>query len=413
MTKHEENVLLQFALTDGMVDLLQVQSVKEMKERKRLLDMNPWKPWQGTDGYWHCYLPDSNKPSNRRQLKKKELKELEDIIIEYWEGKKKDPTVEDVFRKWADDKLELREIGNATYTRYEVDFNKYFGEFGKMKIDEITEEDVEDFVHEVLVKYHPTSKAFSNYRTIMYGIFRKCRKHVDFSITDLFKDMDISKKSFKKVVREESKEVYSEEELPMVLDYLTGNLDLINLGILLMFSTGIRIGELVTLKSTDIQGNVIHVSRTETVYGKGEGRTYDVLYFPKSEAGLRDVVVPTEDVWILRKLKAMNPFGEWLFVTQSGNRMHTCSVRNRVRDMCLYLHIPEKSPHKIRKTYGSILLDNGVDKRMVINQMGHADIAVTEMHYHRNRRSIEKKTEILNSIDELQISRVKSLVKNG
>ena len=44
-----------------------------------------------------------------------------------------------------------------------------------------------------------------------------------------------------------------------------------------------------------------------------------------------------------------------------------------------------KSPHKIRKTYGSILLDNHIDNKLIIEQMGRTDIRCTEEHYHRNR----------------------------
>lgn len=64
-----------------------------------------------------------------------------------------------------------------------------------------------------------------------------------------------------------------------------------------------------------------------------------------------------------------------------------------------------KSPHKIRKTYGTILLDSGVDNRLILDQMGHASIGTTERHYHRNRRNIDAKQNILNRIDDLAIAK--------
>lgn len=55
----------------------------------------------------------------------------------------------------------------------------------------------------------------------------------------------------------------------------------------------------------------------------------------------------------------------------------------------------------IRKTYGSILLDNHVDNRLIMGQMGHTDIRCTETHYHRNRRSVQQKIQIVSAIPEL------------
>lgn len=44
----------------------------------------------------------------------------------------------------------------------------------------------------------------------------------------------------------------------------------------------------------------------------------------------------------------------------------------------------------------------GVDREMIKGQMGHADIQITENHYHRNRKSEEKKMEIISSLPDFQ-----------
>ncbi|MDE7030923.1 MAG: site-specific integrase, partial [Lachnospiraceae bacterium] len=61
--------------------------------------------------------------------------------------------------------------------------------------------------------------------------------------------------------------------------------------------------------------------------------------------------------------------------------------------------------HKIRKTYGSILLDNHIDNKVIIDQMGHTDILCTEEHYHRNRKSIDVKSQLISSIPEFQTAK--------
>ena len=79
-------------------------------------------------------------------------------------------------------------------------------------------------------------------------------------------------------------------------------------------------------------------------------------------------------------------------------RFTTNSLRRRQERNCKKLNTYQKSPHKSRKTYGSILRDNKIDDNLVIQQMGHVDISTTEEYYHRNMKSVERKAEILNEI---------------
>lgn len=57
-----------------------------------------------------------------------------------------------------------------------------------------------------------------------------------------------------------------------VLKHLENNLDIENLGIYLMFITGIRIGEFVTLKPSDLDDMTVKVRRTETRYLGEDGK---------------------------------------------------------------------------------------------------------------------------------------------
>ena len=115
------------------------------------------------------------------------------------------------------------------------------------------------------------------------------------------------------------------------------------------------------------------------------------------------MVVPDDYAWLCSKLRMLNPFGEYVFVDNMGKRITTNCIRNRLRRICAKLGIYHKSPHKIRKTYGTILFDNNIDKRLILDQMGHADVIVGETHYHRNRKTIEKKRNILSSIPDFKV----------
>lgn len=55
---------------------------------------------------------------------------------------------------------------------------------------------------------------------------------------------------------------------------------------------------------------------------------------------------------------------------------------------------------------GSILLDNNLDREFVKTQMGHSQISMTENVYHRNRRDIEKKQNMISQIPDFAVSQV-------
>ena len=165
---------------------------------------------------------------------------------------------------------------------------------------------------------------------------------------------------------DDEKEIYFDDEREDVLFYIKENPDIYNLGIALMFATGIRIGELVTLKWEDFDDLTFKVRRTETRYKDSVTGEYhhEVKEYPKTPAGIRTVIIPEKYRWVIRKLRQINPFRDYIFSYANGKRMQTQAIRKRVYSLCDKLGINRKSPHKIRKTYGTILLDNHIDEKI-------------------------------------------------
>lgn len=385
-----------------MISISDVQNSMEAMKRKELLEKHLYKIWKGKDEKWYTYLPDEKK--GRLLKKRTSQKAIEDDVIEYWKSELENPTISDVFQEWNDRRLELKQISNAAYLRYKQVFNRHYHNFGDKKIKTVAAEEFQEFLEEEAAE-ELTVKAFSLLKTVTRGLLKRAkrRKLISFNVEELLQELDTSEMNFKKVIKEDYEEVFSNEEMPVMIDYLKNNLDAKNIGILLMFATGIRVGELVALKHDVFDGNTFKVRRTETRFLGENGRyVYDVKEFPKSEAGVRTVIIPKDYEWLCTRIKMLNPFGEYIFTDKNGKRLTTNCIRRRQERNCAKLGIYKKSPHKIRKTYGSILLDHNVDNRMIMEQMGHTDISCTENHYHRNRRSIDAKSQILNNIPELQ-----------
>ncbi len=384
-----------------MIDLSYVQEQIEMSKRNELLEKHPYAISRGSDGKWRTYLPDKEK--GRKMVKKSTKEAVENEVMDYWKSEMENPTIEDVFNEWNDRRIKLNKISQASHLRFKQIFNRHYKDFGKKKIKNVTPQDIEEFLEEQIPKFELSAKSFSNLKTITKGLLKRAKKRrlIEMDVEALFREMDTSESHFKRTMKEDDREVFNEEEFPKVMEYLTDNPDLKNLGILIMFLTGIRVGELVALKHSDFDGNTFKIRRTETKYVDEDGKyVYGIKDFPKTEAGMRTVILPKSYAWIANKLRLYNPFGEYIFVESGDRRLTTNCIRRRMERVCDKLGIIRKSPHKARKTYGSILLDNGIDNKLITDMMGHTDIMCTEGHYHRNRKTIERKTEILSDIPE-------------
>ena len=403
-TQRSEQEILKYALESGMINLDTIQEQIEMNERLKYLEMHPYKVWQGSDKKWYTYLPDEQ----GRILKKRTTEAaIQQLIVDFWKVESDNPTITDIFHEWNDRKLDLKQIGQATHLRNRQIFNRHYNVFGQRKIKYITEEDVSDFLEEQIPLHGLTAKAFANLKGVTRGIFRRAKKRklISFSIEETLLDMEISEKHFRPVIKEDYEEVFNEEETAKMIPYLLEHQDQKNLAILLMFVSGMRVGEIVALAHDVVFDDYIKVKRTETrYYSKEQGcYVYEVKDSPKTKAGIREVFLPEGYCWLYQKLKELNPTEQYVFLADCGTRMTTHGVRSRLRYLCQKLNIYHKSPHKARKTYGSILLDNNIDQRFILDQMGHTDISCTENHYHRNRKDKNKKTQVLSQIPEFQV----------
>lgn len=395
----EERELLQYALEHGMINMSYVQEQVDMNKRKELLKKHPYKIWEGNDELWHTYLPDKEKGRVPRKRKTKE--EIENVVCEYWKMELDNPTISDVYNEWISGKYKRKEIEKATVDRYQRQYNESMLEFGKRRIKTIEECDIEDFILSAIYENKLTVKGYSNLRTLIYGTFKRAKKkkYIDFSITEVVSDMDISRKIFRKNIKSDEELVFSEYETGKIIKYITeSKLDILNLGILLYFKTGVRPGELVAVKKEDVNRNIICINRTEIVYKDNDGKNvYDVRNFPKTEAGIRKVIIPNSSEWILKEIFKRNPFGEYLF-ERNGERIRTYIFTNRLKTICKKLNIQPKSLNKIRKTYASLLIDSNVDESLIISQMGHTDIKTTKNYYYKNRKNDSQKEEQINNV---------------
>ena len=399
-----DSELLKYAIDSGIIDTALLQEKIEMQKREELLKKHSYNIWQGKDGKWRTYLPDEEK--GRKLVKKSSETDVENTVVEYWKSQEENPTLKELFSLYNNSRLENRQISEASHLRYTQEFNRYYKSLADRKIKSITADELCDFMERRVSELSMTSKAFSGFKTLTKGIFKRAyrKNYIGFRIQEEVLDViDLSDKKFCKIHKGDYKEVFSEVEFQEYIKLLEDNLDIWNMALLLILVTGLRGGEAVALKREDVKCDesnyYIEVHCTETRYKKDDAYVYEIKDTPKTEAGIREVIVPQKYNWLCIELLNRTSIGNYIFTNpQKGNRLTTNSLRRRQERNCKRMNIYQKSPHKNRKTYGSILMDSNIDSNLIVQQMGHVDISTTEEYYHRNMKSIGKKASIINCI---------------
>ena len=375
---------------EGMQE--QIKELEEYMNNQTYLAMHKHDIWQGSRGYYYTYLPDPVK--GRILLKKKSKNDLTKAIVEYYKCHK---SVNILFNEWLEHKLAYRLIKEPSAIRYEADYKRfiYGTDFGDTEVANVTEEMLEEFIISSIFDNELTAKAFSGLRTIIMGMFRyaKKKKYTALSITNFFGDLELSPNMFKHVAKNDEDEVFTDAEVKRISDYVKENPTIWNLAVLLAFHTGLRVGELTSLTSGDIdwQRHILLINKTEIkIKDEKTGKyTYVVSDHGKTDNSTRTVIFTDSTEWVLKAILQINPYGTYLFENENGKRIRGTTINKRLYGICKALNIKQRSIHKSRKSYATQLLDAGISDALIISQIGHSNIVTTKKHYYRNNHTLD------------------------
>ena len=397
---------LKLICENGKINL-NVENVQErIKELENIMDTQTYlskhnyKIWQGNNGFYYTYLPDIVK--ERILLKRKSESDLMKAIIDFY---KCHNTVCMLFEEWLDYKKLYRLIKEPSVIRYENDYRRfiYGTDFGNTEVANVTEEMLEKFIISAIFDNNLTAKAFSGLRTILIGMFKyaKKRKYTTISVTNFFGDLELSPNMFRHVVKNDGDEIFTDFEVRQISNYVKEHPTIRNLGVLLAFHTGLRVGELTALTPDDIdwENHILLINKTEIkIKDKETGKyTYAVSDQGKTENSTRNVVFTASAEWVLHQILKINPHGTYLFENPEGKRIRGTTMNKRLHGICRALGIKERSIHKSRKSYATQLLDAGVGDALIISQLGHSDILTTRKHYYRNSHTLAETRNKLES----------------
>ncbi len=177
---------------------------------------------------------------------------------------------------------------------------------------------------------------------------------------------------------------FSKEEITQVLSAISKKNDFISvrnkLIVELFYSTGIRRTELINLKQADVD----FYSKTIKVLGKRNKERF-VPLLPSVFETLNNYIVLKKNIQTKE---------EQLFITEKGNKIYETLVYRTINMYFSQVSSKvKKSPHILRHSFATHLLNEGADLNSVKELLGHSSLASTQVYTHN---SLDKIKEVFN-----------------
>ncbi|WP_319231537.1 tyrosine-type recombinase/integrase [Draconibacterium orientale] len=146
----------------------------------------------------------------------------------------------------------------------------------------------------------------------------------------------------------------------------------------LFYGTGIRLAELINLKDRDFN------TAEYLIKVLGKRNKERIIPYP------REINQLFNDYVTIRNDEIVNNSG-YLFVTEKGKQIYEKLVYRVVKNnLARVTSLEKRSPHVLRHTYATHLLNNGADLNAVKELLGHANLAATQVYTHTTFEKLQQ-----------------------
>ena len=282
---------------------------------------------------------------------------------------------ENLINKFTDYLRFEKKYSENTISSYKRDLSKV-DKYIKKNFKTLSKNDIQAYI-QYISKEENSSSVSRNISTLksfykFLEINKYCKNNPIFTITNPKKRQKLPK-------------VLSEEEVNKLLDInLNTDYDYRNKAMLeLMYSSGLRVSELINLNVNDID----LMNSTVRIFGKGSKERIVPLNNYASEA-LKN--------YILYHRATLFKHGEnnYLFLNNHGNKMTRQGFFKILKKIALENNIKtDFSPHTLRHSFATHLLKYGADLRSIQELVGHSDISTTQIYTHITSERLQKNYE--------------------
>ena len=275
-----------------------------------------------------------------------------------------------------------RGLAQNTIDSYTRDLEKLTLFLEDDKIDSspisIDETAIQQFIYEIAKQVNPRSQAriISGLRSFFdYLIFEDYR---ETNPTDLIEAPKIGRKLPDTLSEDEI------NELIIAIDLSHPQGERNRTIIETMYSCGLRVSELITLKISDLffEEGFVKVS------GKGNKERFVPIHY-NAQKYINSYITA-----IRCHLKPQKSFEDTLFLNRRGKGLTRQMIFTILKDLAVKINLNKKiSPHTLRHSFATHLLKNGADLRAIQQMLGHESITTTEVYVHLDKSYLQEIVE--------------------
>lgn len=295
-----------------------------------------------------------------------QMKKLQEVILRNFsenEAKKKRISNEDFLKMFLDAKR-IEGCSDRTLNYYKITVEQFICQV-ETAVRKITTEEIREYLSNYQKRNNCSNVTIDNIRRNISSFFSWLEEE-DYILKSPMKR--IHKIKTKTVV----KNIISDEGIEKLRDNCKEKRDLAIID--LLYSTGIRVGELVNLNIDDIDLE----GRECVVYGKGD-KERRVYFDAKAKVHLKEYIDARTDT------------NEALFVTLDApyDRLKISGVEIRLRKLGRTLELEKIHPHKFRRSMATRAIDKGMPIEQVQKILGHSQIDTTMQYAMVNQSNVK------------------------
>jgi integrase/recombinase XerC len=146
----------------------------------------------------------------------------------------------------------------------------------------------------------------------------------------------------------------------------------------MLYGTGIRLSELINLKVKDVN---VH---QQTIKVLGKRNKERIIPFSQH---LHKVI---QEYIKVKKRELAEPDHDYLLVTNTGKKLYPMFVQRLTKKYFDNANVDKKSPHVLRHTFATHMLNNGAELNAVKELLGHTSLAATQVYTHNSMEKLKK-----------------------
>ena len=341
---------------------------------------------------------------------KRRVQEIKDAVSQGFDPDRRNDVMRDVFDHWLYDiKRVNKNVKASSFEKYEGIYRNHIRPYDIVlkKLASLSSADMQAYVtwlYEEGKASGPTIKDVVK----LFKMFLSWAIDEGYLVKNPCRNLSLPgeyKKTKDKI------EVFSPEERAKILNYISENKYQYATLIRLAFATGMRQGELLALKWSDIENGVIHVQRSTSsvthINGNKERIRTREVWEPKTANAVRDIPLLPQTADMLRLYQAaqktyfrVNHLGSptFVFTTSTGQIIDANSLIKSYKGLLQRAGVPYRKFHAIRHTFATEAIRHGVDVKDLQMLMGHSDLETTYIYVQSDRDSKRRAIEMMGSM---------------